>query len=324
MRRSSVLLMLAAAVQLTACGGGESTDQVARAADHHLTVSEAVDILSQGSNLPNWSDAAREMANLWVDYTLLAKAAAEDTTMSQLDVSPMVSTQVEQVILTALRDSMVKVDPGITDQQRRSRALAAAESVYVAKIERQAQPRITDGAADVVRQLARDPEMKLDERARNRPLVTYEGGMLTVEEVRQFLETRPPPFRRQIADQAQDSLIDSGVLDLLTRRELLVAEARRQGWQVKAEDREPLVSRSRQIVRSTARELGLFSIEPASGQTQAQAIDKAVKELLVSIVKGERNATNMGAVSYVLREHYPADVSQSGVDQVVARMVATR
>ncbi len=324
MRRSSIPTVLAAALMLTGCGGGGATNVVARAADHELTVSEAVEILSQGSNLANWTEATREMANLWIDYTLLAKAAMEDTTMAQLDVSPMVNSQVEQVLLRALRDSVVKVDPKITDPARRSRALAAAESSYVAQLEKKANPEIAGGAAGVVRQLARDPAMQLSGEAEKRPLVTYDGGALTVEDVRQFLATRPPPFRRQIADAPQDSLIDSGVLRLLTKRQLLLAEARRQGWQVREKDRAPLVARSRAILRSSARELGLLSIDVPSGQSQSQAIDNAVKNVLDSIVRGQRSATNMGSVSGVLRSHYSSDISRPGIDEVVARLVQTR
>ena len=56
-------------------------------------------------------EAVRALANLWIDYTLLANAVREDTTMAQVDVTPLVDELVAVQLITALRDSMISVPP---------------------------------------------------------------------------------------------------------------------------------------------------------------------------------------------------------------------
>jgi hypothetical protein len=57
------------------------------------------------------------LANLWVDYFLLAKVAAEDTTLSTLDVSSLVEQSVNQELVLRLRDQVVQVDTVISEEE---------------------------------------------------------------------------------------------------------------------------------------------------------------------------------------------------------------
>jgi len=108
------------ALALAACeggGGSASPDVVARAAGSEFTAQEAAEILVPQQELPNQPQVVEALANLWVDYFLLAKVAAEDTTMAGLDVSPLVEQNVNQELVLRLRDKVIQVDTAISDEE---------------------------------------------------------------------------------------------------------------------------------------------------------------------------------------------------------------
>ena len=104
--RTPVLLLLAA-LALSACSG-DKDETVARADDQKWTVAEAAALVAASRTLPPDPETVRALANLWIDYTLLAKMAAADSTMSQVDVSALVHDVAEEQLIVAFRDSMVR------------------------------------------------------------------------------------------------------------------------------------------------------------------------------------------------------------------------
>ena len=74
-------LWLVAVVAMLGCSDLFSTraDLVARAADHELTAEQLANWLSRIKGLKINADAAEFMANVWVDYTLVAEAVAQGT-----------------------------------------------------------------------------------------------------------------------------------------------------------------------------------------------------------------------------------------------------
>jgi peptidyl-prolyl cis-trans isomerase C len=63
---------------------------------------------------------AEALASLWVDYFLLARTWAEDSTLSNLDVSPLVQMNVDQELVLLLRDEVVQADTVFSDEEVRS------------------------------------------------------------------------------------------------------------------------------------------------------------------------------------------------------------
>jgi hypothetical protein len=105
------LFPLFAAFAVVACAGrAPDPSIVAWAADHELTIEAAAALMAQGADLPADPEVARALADLWVDYTLLATAAAADTTMAHVDVTPLVDELVNERLVTMLRDSVVSAD----------------------------------------------------------------------------------------------------------------------------------------------------------------------------------------------------------------------
>jgi hypothetical protein len=440
------LLALAAACER---GGG---DLLARADDHELSVTEATALIAPEAGLPDRPEVVLAVADLWIDYTLLAEAAAEDSTLENVDLRPLIEQQEEIDMIGRLRDSAVQVDTAIADEEVRRRfaqeapgarvrarhilvtppegatpfqrdsvrAIAAgllervragesfetlatqnsqdpgsaaqggdlgffergtmvaafdsvafalepgqlsdivatpfgyhiikveekqtpgfeelgmqfrqqlvaervmrAESTFVAGLEEEGQLEVVEGAAGLVREIARNPLARMGGRALRRDLVEYDGGSVTVGEVRQFLQTREPAFRQQV-DQATDEQIVDNLLKALAQRELLVAAARERGIQPNQARQDSMITMVRGTFLQAARDLGLVAIQPQEGETEEQAIDRTVNALLVAILRGQREVIPLGGIAYSLRQQYAAEVFQPAVDRVVTEIQTVR
>jgi peptidyl-prolyl cis-trans isomerase D len=95
---------------------GGSAPVAATAAGEDLTVDDVVALLV-GESYPNEVQVPYTLAELWVDYILLGRAFAEDSTLSQIDVTQIVEQQAEQDMILGLREDMVKPDTVVTDAQ---------------------------------------------------------------------------------------------------------------------------------------------------------------------------------------------------------------
>lgn len=125
-------LALAGLVSILACGGSEPEEGVvARAGESVLTVPQVVDLLMDVENLPNQVDVVRALADLWTDYTLLALEVARDSTLSRLDLEPLVRDQLGQELITQLVDSVIQVDTTIADEELRQMYDAEAPEARV-------------------------------------------------------------------------------------------------------------------------------------------------------------------------------------------------
>ena len=75
-------------------------------------VLKAVELLVDQENLAAETRVVESLAELWIDYTLLAEAANEDSLFRDLDVEPLVLQQVAQSMVFQLRSSGPRVpDP---------------------------------------------------------------------------------------------------------------------------------------------------------------------------------------------------------------------
>ena len=112
--------LVAAPLALGACGGFGSamtahTDVVAKAAGKELKVEDAAQLLAANPQIPADPQVVRALADLWVDYTLLATAAAEDSSLSVLDMEKFVEDQREEATVMRYLEANVRVDTSWTD-----------------------------------------------------------------------------------------------------------------------------------------------------------------------------------------------------------------
>ncbi|HUE77854.1 MAG TPA: peptidylprolyl isomerase [Longimicrobiales bacterium] len=117
-------IILALALTAGGCDGfGDAltshTDLVARAGAHELTVDEMVELLAGNARIPAQTEVVASVADLWVDYTILAELLAEDSTLAGLDLSGMVEPYIEQRTFLQLREQVVTQDTIISDDELR-------------------------------------------------------------------------------------------------------------------------------------------------------------------------------------------------------------
>ena len=439
-------------VLVAACDRGASGPLVARTKDHEFTVSQVTSLIASQPALPPQAEVVLALSDLWIDYTLLAEAAAQDSTLANVDLDPIILQQEEGEMIVALRDSTVHPDTAISDADVRARfnqdapgtrvrarhilisppegatpaqrdstrkvadgilarlkggvafeplakeysadpgsavnggdlgffdrgqmvvsfdsaafalqpgelsdlvvtpygfhiirvdekqqpsfdslgaqfrmgmqeeRMVSAESLYVASIMEKNKLVIEDGAATMVRDIAKNPLAKLGFRGGSRAVAKYEGGALTVGELRTFMQTREPQYRAQV-QQATDAQIVDNLVKALAQREMLVEEAKRSGIQPNAARQDSMKTQLRTSFVDAARQLGLIGIKPSDGESQKAAIDRTVAEVLQGIIQGQREVIPLGPVSFTLRQDADAEVFEEGVQQVVVQVTAAR
>lgn len=126
MRKTIALLVPLAAAMASACDGiGQAmtshTDVLARAAGHELTVEQAAGLVAPHEQIPAQAEVVEAIATLWVDYTLLATAAAQDSTLTNVDLDLLLRPYMEQEVVYRLREEVIEVDTAITDEELRQR-----------------------------------------------------------------------------------------------------------------------------------------------------------------------------------------------------------
>jgi parvulin-like peptidyl-prolyl isomerase len=98
----------------------ESGRVLARAAGHELTVDQMVEMLARQNTVPNQAELVDALANFWVDYTLIAVSAREDSLFTSLDLEPLLRPQLDQEIIDTYMDSVLQPDTAISEQDLRT------------------------------------------------------------------------------------------------------------------------------------------------------------------------------------------------------------
>ena len=112
--------LLASTLTLTACGPGP----LAEAGGSRWTVDDAARLIFDHSTMPGDTQVVRVVAELWVDYTLLATRLDEDTTLAPLDVDVLARPALDQIMLGRLREEAVPVDTVVSDEDLTARFAA--------------------------------------------------------------------------------------------------------------------------------------------------------------------------------------------------------
>ncbi len=168
--RKTFTLLAAMAVMLAACDSfgravGSHTDTVARAAGHELTVDQVAAMVAPHAQIPAQKEVVEALANLWVDYTLLATAAAQDSNLTTVNLEPLLKSDVEQEMVFKLRDKVITVDSAISDEEllKEYTDRQFGLQVRARHILLRLMPDATNEARDSVAKLAEE----LDQRAKS-------------------------------------------------------------------------------------------------------------------------------------------------------------
>lgn len=110
-----VALLMSGAV---ACSDAGSNDGlVARVGDYQLTVADVAELMVNEERLPAQVTVIRQVADLWIQYTLLGAAVWQDTALSSIEFEALVRQQLDQLMIFELRDSVVQIDTVIADDE---------------------------------------------------------------------------------------------------------------------------------------------------------------------------------------------------------------
>jgi len=167
--KKAFVLIVCASTALVACEGfgqavSSHSDVVARAAGHDLSVERVTALIVPRSDIPAQREVVDILANLWVDYILLATAAAQDTALGNVDLARFVDPIRDQIIVTKLRDQVIQPDTVITDEELRQRY--ARDEVGLEVRARHILLRLPPDAAPTVRDSVTQLAGQLRDRAR--------------------------------------------------------------------------------------------------------------------------------------------------------------
>ncbi|HET9438572.1 MAG TPA: peptidylprolyl isomerase [Longimicrobiales bacterium] len=95
-------------------------DLLARAGGHELSIDKAASLFALNARIPAQPDVVNAIANLWIDYTLLATAVAKDSTLNAVNLDPIIEPYIEQEVVWRLRDKVIKVDTALDDARLRA------------------------------------------------------------------------------------------------------------------------------------------------------------------------------------------------------------
>lgn len=112
--------LLLSALPLAGCGPGT----LAEADRSRLTVEDAATLIAANSSVAIDSQVVRVVAELWVDYTLLASRIADDSTLHALDVGLVTEAPLNQLMMARLREEVVDADTVVTDEELTERFAA--------------------------------------------------------------------------------------------------------------------------------------------------------------------------------------------------------
>lgn len=426
------------------------TDVLARAAGHELTVDQAASLISPHQEIPANPQVVDAVANLWVDYILLATAVAQDSALRNVDVDPYLRGPMQQQTVWKLREKVIEVDSAISDAELRAEfdrqqpgvkvrarhillrlppdapptqqdsvaalarqlhqraaggedfaSLAREYSqdssapqggdlgfkergewvapfdsaafalqpgqisgivqsffgLHIIKVEerqtpsfdeikesfrtaaRQARERqaeesyikglteplkleVQEGAILNAKEITARPATQLRGRAGRRALVRYEGGSLSASEFLDVVRTWQPPQRSQMATATEDQV--KQVLEALTRNEILIDEAERQGLSVSEAEQDTARLAVQTQLAGAVRQAGLAPIQPQDGETMHQAIDRKVNAYLTAIMKNEQQVIPLGVIGFSLREDFGGEVFDRAFDAVVSKIQQVR
>lgn len=212
-----------------------------------------------------------------------------------------------------------KRTPSLSDFRARlqEERTTEAEARYVVALQELSGAELADNAIAVVRRIARFPRAAMPDVADDDEVVRYQGGAITVAEVREFMLGRPSPFRVTAA-QASDDELRGLILRTMLQSEILVVEAEAQGVTI-SETREAEI---REEVRSQ-----LLELARAAGLSDVPSPDRVqevVMPVLGETLNGAREVVPLGAYAYALALSVPAQVAPAGVEAVAERLRALR
>lgn len=207
------------------------------------------------------------------------------------------------------------------DQAFAQGSMQRAESVFVARVDEEADITVRSNAGAKAKEAARDLAEHRDD---NDVLATYKGGQLSVGRFTRWIESFPPQARitQQMA-QAPDSLVRE-LVKSIARNEVLLRKADSAGITMTAEEKQGLYEEFRSILKTLWQQLG---IDPQSLADSARSVPERerlaatrVEAYLDRVMAGQAQPVSVPPpIQSVLRSEFEWKVFPAGVDRAVER-----
>jgi len=231
------------------------------------------------------------------------------------EISPVIVTDAELLIyrlearrMPAFETSRDQLYRLILEERQEQRQQEALDSTIG-----DAQRAVMQGATDVATQIARDPSLAADRIPDGMKLVTWDGGDLSVEELRRLFLVRDD-MREVFAEATEEEVQD--YLMSLARDEILISAAARSGVGASAEERAELqIALADQLGHIAAR-LGLTSQLATNPRFD---IDEQGYYFLQGVMERSRAIPWLGEFRVVLDPRFPVRVDDSGVQSAARR-----
>lgn len=199
------------------------------------------------------------------------------------------------------------------------RAQQEAETAYMDSLSQAAQIEVQPGGLAVVRELATRPETQLRGRAAERPISTYSRGTLTSGEFLEFIRTQAPQVQSMFSTASDEQL--STAVEQLTRKELLLQQARAQGLNLNRAEEDTIRAAARAEIQRVVQSSGLAQGTPGA---PAAATEARVSTLLRQALGGQVSLVPLDRLGFLLRELYPNEINEGAFGQVVQQLERIR
>jgi len=230
-------------------------------------------------------------------------------TLQPGEISPAIATEREILIyliearrapdFDSSRDQLYSLILGERVEQRQQEALESTVG--------DARRTVMEGAPELASQVARDPNLAAGRVSDGMKLVTWDGGDLSVEEIRRLFLVRDD-MRKMFAEASADDVNE--YLMSLARDEILITAAASSGVAASAEEREALAIGLADQLGHIAARLGLSRQLATSPRFD---MDEQGYYFLRGVMERSRAVPWLGEFRVVLDPQYPVRVDDSGV-----------
>ena len=237
--------------------------------------------------------------------------------------------EISPVVETPFGYHVIKVEdrrqPEMGEQQEDfrqylvQRAQQEAETAYMDSLSQAAGIEVEPGGLAVVRELATRPETELRGRAGERSIARYNDGAFTSGEFLEFIRAQAPQVQSMFSTASDDQL--STAVEQLTRKELLLAQARDKGLSLSRAEEDTIRSAARMEIQRVVQASGLG--QGAAG-APAAATEARVNMLLRDALAGRVNLVPLERFGFLLRDIYPNEINEGAFGQVVEQVERIR
>ncbi len=240
--------------------------------------------------------------------------------------------QISPVVETAFGWHVIKVEDrrqkemGADKEQFRQflvqRSQQLAVKHFVDSLSTASQVKVESGATQQVRDMAKSGGQAPSGRAASRALVTFRGGRYTVADLHQALTGAPPEALKQISE-APDSIINN-ILTQQSNKQVLLAEARKRGVALSAQEQQQMREQARQYILQAVQLSGIGQHRAPKGTAGNAVIEQQVNELLKQAVAGQRQMPSLGTLGLQLRGIYGGTFNEASIPRVLEKVRSIR